>query len=189
MERDDAASGRLSSRQLQCLRWLHVNVVEAPATSLTTQQLQELRDAVGDDEVSCPPTEPLAASVPWHAVIVRVCASHWQVLAHTAMVVGAMTRHGDVVMWCMEHTSARPWVVAAALVCFEEECRGKNPFILCHRCANSSHSGYGTAPLLGPCVSGDLPLLQRLMREYSECRDGVRDGSIRDKVECVLGLC
>ncbi len=73
VERDDGASGRLSSRQLQCLRWLQVNVVEAPATSLTTQQLQELRDAVGDDVVSCPPIEPLAASLPWHAVMVHVC--------------------------------------------------------------------------------------------------------------------
>jgi hypothetical protein len=100
-----------------------------------------------------------------------VCASRWQVLAHTAMVVGAMTRHGDVVTWCIEHTSARPWLDDTALVCFDEECCGKNPFILCHRCADSSHMGYGTAPLLGACVSGDLPLLQRLMREYSECRD------------------
>jgi hypothetical protein len=117
----------------------------------------------------------------------HVVVPHWQVLAHTAMVVGAMTRHGDVVTWCMEHTSARPWVVATALVCLKEECRGKNPFMLCHRCADSSHRGHKTAPLFGPCVSGDLPLLQRLMREYSECRDGVRDGSTRDEVKCARG--
>jgi hypothetical protein len=106
------------------------------------------------------------------------------VLAHTAMVVGAMTRHGDVVTWCMKHTSARPWVVATALVCLKEECRGKNPFMLCHRCAGSSHGGHGTAPLLGACVSGDLPLLRRLTREYTECSYGVLDGSIRDEVKC-----
>jgi hypothetical protein len=61
-EGDDGTGEELSSRQLRCLRWLQVNVVEAPATSLTTQQLQELRDAVSDDGVSLCPTEPLDAS-------------------------------------------------------------------------------------------------------------------------------
>jgi hypothetical protein len=169
----------LSSRQLQCLRWVQVNVVQAPGTSLTTQQLLELQHAVDDDEVSRPPTEPLIAPMPRRTAML-VCVT--QALAHTAMVVGAMTRHGDVVTWCMEHTSARPWVVGAAFVCFEEECRGEELFTMCHRCADSSHAVYRLAPLFGPCISGDLSLLQRLMFDHSECRDGVRDSSIRDEV-------
>ncbi len=62
VERDDAASGQLSSRQLQCLRWLHVNVVEIPGKRLTRKQLRELQHTVGDDAVSHTPTEPLVAS-------------------------------------------------------------------------------------------------------------------------------
>ncbi len=110
-----------------------------------------------------------------------------QVLAHTAMVVGAMTRHGDVVMWCMEHTSARPWVVTRTLVCVVGKCCGKGFFTLCHRCADPSHNGQETAPLLELCAVGDLDVLQQLMRDHSECRDGVRDGSTRDEVEGARG--
>jgi hypothetical protein len=81
VEGDDGASGRLSSRQLQCLRWLQVNVVEAPATSLTTQQLQELRDAVGDDVVSC------AAAMP---LVRRLCT-----MRHCMVCVAGARSHGD----------------------------------------------------------------------------------------------
>jgi hypothetical protein len=55
-------SGQLSSHQLQCLRWLQVNVVRSPGERLTAKQLRDLGRTVGDDAVSHSPTEPLVAS-------------------------------------------------------------------------------------------------------------------------------
>ncbi len=68
--------------------------------------------------VCCPSfrlTPPLVAAAA--ADVRRVAVLSLQTLAHTAMVVAAMTAHGDVVTWCVAHTAARPWVVAKALVC------------------------------------------------------------------------
>ena len=41
----------LLGESLQCLRWLHVNVVQSRCVSLSEEQLQQLSLAVGDDAV------------------------------------------------------------------------------------------------------------------------------------------
>ncbi len=109
-----------------------------------------------------------------------VCAA--QVLGHTAMVVGAMTRHGDLVAWCMEHTTARPWVVAKSFLCLKNECRGMDPFTLRHRCVGASHSKVALAPLHAACLVGDVSMLETLVRDHLQCRSAIRDGSLRTEV-------
>jgi hypothetical protein len=98
------------------------------------------------------------------------------------MVVAAMTAHGDVVTWCVEHTAARPWVVATALVCID--CGYSGSCALSRMCEDGSHmpDGWTTAAVLAACSAGDLPLLRRLTRDHAECDAGVRDRTLRDIV-------
>ena len=97
------------------------------------------------------------------------------------MIAAAMTAHGDVVTWCVDHTAARPWVVAKALVdcCMSESCT------LSHMCEvedHKPHQGWGTAAVLVACSAGDVSLLRRLMREHVECESGVRLRTLVDQV-------
>jgi hypothetical protein len=101
------------------------------------------------------------------------------------MVVAAMTAHGDVVTWCVEHTAARPWVVATALLCFD--CCYSGSCTLSHICEVKDHTpdrdrGWDIAAVLAACVAGDLPLLRELMRDHAECNAGVRGRTLRDCV-------
>jgi hypothetical protein len=101
------------------------------------------------------------------------------------MVVAAMTAHGDVVTWCVEHTAARPWVVAKALLCLV--CCYSGSCTLSHMCDMKDHTpdrdrGWDIAAVLAAGWAGDLPLLRRLMRDHAECGAGVRDCTLRDNV-------
>jgi hypothetical protein len=100
------------------------------------------------------------------------------------MVVGAMTGHGDMVAWCVESTSARPWLVAEALLC--KQCCDSDGVTLSHMCKipekHCPQSGWRTAALLAACQVGDMPLLRRLMRDHRECVVAVRDRNICDEV-------
>ncbi len=101
------------------------------------------------------------------------------------MVVAAMTAHGDVVTWCVEHTAARPWVVATALVCID--CGYSGSCALSHICEVKDHTrvwglGWSTAAVLAACWAGDLSLMRRLMRDHAECDAGVRGRTLRDCV-------
>jgi hypothetical protein len=105
------------------------------------------------------------------------------------MIVAAMTAHGDVVTWCMDHTAARPWVVANALVCLD--CCIAGSCTLSHMCEVEVHTpdeGWDTAAVLASCAAGDVSLLRRLVREHVECDAGVRHHTLRDDVSvcCVL---
>jgi hypothetical protein len=107
-----------------------------------------------------------------------------QVLAQTAMLVGAMTRHYDVVAWCIAHTTARPWVSAKAFVCFSTPCcAGAPAFALSHQCRDVTHSGFVTSAVLAASMVGDRELLQQLKREHSNFNDSMRDDSSRNEVK------
>jgi hypothetical protein len=106
------------------------------------------------------------------------------------MVVAAMTAHGDVVAWCVDHTGARPWVVANALVCLE--CCISGSCSLSHMCEVEGHTpgeGWDTAAVLAACAAGDVSLLRRLMREHVECDAGVRRHTLRDNVSVLHVAC
>jgi hypothetical protein len=45
---------RLSRECAECLRWLHVNLVLSPGVPCSSEQLRQLADAVGDNDVSRP---------------------------------------------------------------------------------------------------------------------------------------
>jgi hypothetical protein len=114
-----------------------------------------------------------------------------QTLAHTALIVAAMTAHGEVVAWCVEKTAARPWIVAKALVCVR--CCISGSCTLSHACEvpdhrDAAHDGWTTAAVLAACCAGDLSLLRRLMRDHAEGDAGVRDGTMRDEVRAMRGL-
>jgi hypothetical protein len=99
------------------------------------------------------------------------------------MIAAAMTAHGDVVTWCVDHTAARPWVVAKALVCVD--CCVAGSCTLSHMCEVKDHKprqGWGTAAVLAACSAGDVSLLRRLMREHVECESGVRLHTLVDQV-------
>ena len=107
-------------------------------------------------------------------------------MAHTAMIVAAMTAHGDVVTWCVGHTAARPWVVAKALLCVHY-CVAAS-CTLSHMCEVEDHApdeGWNTAAVLAACCAGDVSLLRRLMREHVECDAGVRRHTLVDDVSVV----
>ncbi len=109
----------------------------------------------------------------------------FQTLAHTLMVVAAMTGHGDVVAWCAEKTAARPFDVAPALVCIF--CSGHaRSCVLLHTCGEKkrhmARGGWQTNAVLAACFAGDLSLLRRLMRDHVECDAGVREGTMRGQV-------
>ena len=111
------------------------------------------------------------------------CVRHAQTLAHTAMVVAAMTGHGEVVAWCVSMTAARPWVVAKALVC--HDCSVTGSCTLSHMCEATGHAadaGWETAAVLAACCVGDVSLVRALMRDHAECDAGVRGGRMRDGV-------
>jgi hypothetical protein len=121
----------------------------------------------------------------------RQVVSRSQTLVHTAMVVAAMTAHGDVVTWCVDHTAARPWIVAKALVCVA--CCIAGSCTLSHMCEvedHKPHQGWGTAAVLAACSAGDVSLLRRLIREHAVlCDAGVRRHTLRDKVSvCCMRL-
>jgi hypothetical protein len=106
-----------------------------------------------------------------------------QTLAHTALIVAAMTAHSDVVAWCVERTAARPWIVAKALVCARCAAEGScTPSHACKQTLHEPHNGWTTAAVLAACSAGDLSLLRRLMRDHALCDAGVRDGTMRDEV-------
>jgi hypothetical protein len=104
------------------------------------------------------------------------------------MIVAAMTGHGDVVTWCVDHTAARPWVVANSLLC--ADCGVVGSCTLSRMCEVVGHTpdwGWNTAAVLAACAAGDLSLLRRLMREHVECEEGVRDRTLRDYVSvCIV---
>jgi hypothetical protein len=103
-----------------------------------------------------------------------------------AMVVAAMTAHGDVVSWCVHHTAARPWVVAKALLCLN--CGMAGSCTLSPMCEVKGHKpdeGWNTAAVLAACCAGDVSLLRRLMREHVECDAGVRRHTLVDDVSVV----
>ena len=140
------------------LRWLHENVMQTRGVALSACQLDELATMVRGDGT----------------------------LAHTVMTVAALTAHAEVFDWCLDHTDARPWVVATTPLCnyccamgmpaFMTQCgRGPSP--------NSwipSHVVWKTAPMLAACCSGDLGFVRRLITEHRECAVRVRDASLRD---------
>jgi hypothetical protein len=110
-----------------------------------------------------------------------VCAAV-QTLAHTAMVVAAMTSHGEVVAWCTANTTARPWIVAKTLLC--ERCGTVTLSHLCRGKYHFSMLGVETTALLAACRAGDLTLVRGLVEQHAECEAGLRDGAILDGV-CV----
>jgi hypothetical protein len=138
------------------LEWLRDNVLRQPrGAALSEAQLGELAD------------------------MVRSNAS----LAHTVLTAAALTAHTQVVDWCMQHTAARPWVVARTLLC--ARCCAVGSFTLEAHCQPDAHAVMGgvvwnTAPLLAACCGGNLDLLCYWMREHAECATGVRDATLRD---------
>ncbi len=138
------------------LEWLRDNVLrQSRGAALSDAQLGEL------------------------AAMVRSDAS----LAHTALTAAALTAHTQVVDWCMQHTAARPWVVARTLLCIE--CCAVGSFTFRVQCVTDAHArrcgnGWVTAPLLAACCGGNLDLLCYWMREHAECATGVRYATLRD---------
>jgi hypothetical protein len=123
----------------------------------------------------------------WRGRVTMMCVAVLpQTLAHTAMVVGAMTGHGDVVTWCIKATAARPWVVGTALLC-SECCTAKGSITLLHVgiCDDPKwHSGLRvrTSALLAACEVGDMALVRQLLQNHRRCRVRLRDGTMCDGV-------
>jgi hypothetical protein len=107
------------------------------------------------------------------------------------MVVAAMTSHDEVVAWCMQHTAARPWVVAITPLC-RDCCRLGAVTLVCVCEANGrslmcfEFSRWTTAAVLAACYAGDVVIVRWLMEEHSLCAAGVRGGSLRDTASVVL---
>jgi hypothetical protein len=177
----------LTQDQRRCLRWIQDTIVAAPGVPLSPSQLRQLLDVVGCDEV------PLGSAVLlWGYRMacrnIRLLRWTWdvvsQALAQTVMLVGAMTRHYDVVAWCIAHTTARPWVSAKAFVCFSDPCcAGPPAFALSHQCCDSTHTGFVTSAVLAASMVGDLELLQQLRRDHSDFNDRMRGDSSRNQVK------
>jgi hypothetical protein len=90
----------------------------------------------------------------------------------------------------VDHTGARPWVVANALVCLE--CCISGSCTLSHMCeveGHKPHQGWVTAAVLAACAAGDVSMLRRLMREHVECDAGVRRRTLRDDVSVLYVAC
>jgi hypothetical protein len=111
-----------------------------------------------------------------------------QVLAHTAMVVAAMTGHDDVVAWCTAHTAARPWVLAPALLC--RWCRYKldvGAVELSCLCSGNHNRGFPalmfkTSAVLAACGVRDHAMVAALIGRHVECGLAVRDPDHTDDV-------
>ncbi len=58
------------SRTMECLQWLHTNLVLSPGMPLSSEQLRQLADAVGVDDVRLPVLHlchaPLFLPSTWH---------------------------------------------------------------------------------------------------------------------------
>ncbi len=115
-----------------------------------------------------------------------------QTLAQTAMVVGAMTSHDEVVAWCTKTTSARPWIAAKTLVC--GLCCLRGVCTLSRMCKVDFHAmteTWTTSAFLCACRVGDFAMVQRLTRDSTECVAALRGGTMRDQVRaavCVRGV-
>jgi hypothetical protein len=173
-----------SLKQRECLAWLRTNVVECRGVELSPQQLQQLSAVVGDDAVcalrvamGCRVAVPLAAH--------GCCCC--QTLAHTAMVAAAMTGHGEVVSSCATATTARPWLVAPALLCVLCSVDG----VCALECTVAKHgvsSELKTSAVLAASVVGDLALLRRLVAQHTECGEALRGWMLDDAVGIVIDV-
>jgi hypothetical protein len=94
------------------------------------------------------------------------------------MIIGAALGMADIVLWCIEHTTVRPWVPGRALLCTNAACAESA------WCVNLSHNaaGFLTTAVHAACAGGHLALARQLCVEYAECAAGVRDSSLRDEV-------
>jgi hypothetical protein len=192
----DPTASEFTPGELQCLQWLQTNVVASRGVALSSQQLQQLAVHVGDDAVRramrccgqcCWPVLRGAILI----VFVRYCWYAPQTLAHTAMVAAAMSAHGEVVAWCEANTTARPWVVAPALVCPSFCESGICAFNLSHVCEREGHhcgDSYRTSALLAACGAGDMALVAALIERHAACAAAARDARVQDDVSAAVSF-
>jgi hypothetical protein len=179
----------LTPAELQCLQWLQTNVVASRGVALSSQQLQQLAVHVGDDAVRC--AMRCCGQCCWPVlrgviliVVVRYCWYALQTLAHTAMVAAAMSAHGEVVAWCEANTTARPWVVARALLCWCDS-RGRDSLKLSHvgqwKCGVVRASA-----LVAACYAGDMAMVSGLVGRHAECGAAARGVPAQDAVSAAV---